>query len=301
MPEESKNNGFWDIMKDGKSFMIMIVIIVLFILITSTILAPIITKSGIGDKDLVITFIGVLATFIVIGNFAQVSEIRHNMERDLDKAKAEITTSKTNIKDLKKAIETLQENLPKQNDDLKNEITKLDNAIKQQKDGIELSIKNSSDADKLFAREEIDKVRNSFFDYRMLSLALAFTNYGEMEKVLLLFKKLLYAPEKNVYLITIQNGQSITATAQKVEEGIEFFDKDQQVIDHSAIKTVDGFEMSYESLSILLEMYGDLRKQNTNQEYSGKKDIPTEDSKKSDDDTDETSFKANDNIKNPES
>lgn len=267
----------------------VILLIIIFIIITSTTLVPCIACSKISEEGLIITFIGVLATFIVIGNFAQVSEIRHNMERDLDKTKVDINTARTDITDLKKAIETLQENLPKQNDDFKNEITKLDNAIKQQKDGIELSIKNSSDADKLFAREEIDKVRNSLFDYKMLSLALAFTSYGEMEKVLLLFKKLLYAPEKNVYLITLQDGQSITATAQKVEEGIEFYDKDQQVIDHSAIKTVDGFEMSYESLSILLEMYGDLRAQN-NQEYSDKKDVLTDDNK-SQSETEESSFK----------
>jgi len=42
-----------------------------------------ISHSVISNESIVLTFIGILATFIVVGNFAQVSEIRNNFDKQV--------------------------------------------------------------------------------------------------------------------------------------------------------------------------------------------------------------------------
>lgn len=97
-----------------------------------------ISKIVITNESIVLTFVGILATFIVVGNFAQVSEIR-NITRTL-------------IRDLEKKTQTKIEELEKLHDKLTDATRKLEK-IEKQTNFI------SAEAYRLFGNVALDKKR----------------------------------------------------------------------------------------------------------------------------------------------
>ena len=90
--------------KNWKSLLVIAFTIVGFILFTTSFLAPIITWAKIGDKSLIISFIGVLATFVVVGNFAQTSYILSETKEKLQGYEERIKKGE----DASKKVETLE-------------------------------------------------------------------------------------------------------------------------------------------------------------------------------------------------
>ncbi|MBO7469717.1 MAG: hypothetical protein J6T81_06265 [Bacteroidales bacterium] len=70
-----------------------------FIVLEAVLTAVIaINVKSIGDNSLVLAFIGILATFVVISNYAQMLEIRHRAEKEIDKIKYEVSEINKKLK-----------------------------------------------------------------------------------------------------------------------------------------------------------------------------------------------------------
>ena len=79
----------WQFIKEYAAVIILAILLILFVFYIVTPLAKV-------DNDgLVIAFIGVLATFIVIGNFAQTAAIKTDIESKLDQVSTELNKVKS--------------------------------------------------------------------------------------------------------------------------------------------------------------------------------------------------------------
>lgn len=87
-----------------------------------------IDKSVLTNESIVLTFIGILATFIVVGNYAQVSEIKNEFSSKIN----DIRIDKEAIEETKKEIEQAKEEIEK----TKKEIEQAKEEIEQAKTDI---------------------------------------------------------------------------------------------------------------------------------------------------------------------
>ncbi len=101
---ESENKPNW---------MIVAVFILVCILIASVILGIWCEKMKINDNNVIIGFIGVLATFVVVGNYAQTVDMRNQTENKIKKLERQLKEAKKQLGDAKKVNDGLSETLEK--------------------------------------------------------------------------------------------------------------------------------------------------------------------------------------------
>lgn len=244
---------FKDIFNSGKNFIMVMATIVIFILITTTCLAPIITKAEIDDKSLIITFIGVLATFVVIGNFAQVSEIRHNVEQDLAQKKIDIEKAQTTANGLKNEVDTNSTNIM----NVDKRIEKLERSTDKQLDDLTATITEQRDIHKLYTQDAVNKALKYLENYKFLVLNQIVTLYGETNSVVSLLMKLHKRSEQEEYVIQVSaNADIIKASAKIFDDKIEFYE-DKKLIDSETIESIDRIQIKARALFTLYSLYSD--------------------------------------------
>lgn len=290
MADENKNSGFWDIMKDGRSFIVIIVLIVLFILITSGILAPIVQHFGVEDNNIIITFIGVLATFVVVGNFAQVSEIRHRMEQDLEQKKEDIIKAQIDIATLKDKLGEVKTALTSHEENRQNDINNLKQYSQTQVKNLETQIEQKVEAHKSQISEALGKQRGAIEDYKWYVVVFGATLYGDTDDVIQLLLKLNTHTKESLFRLDLREGEPVNANVYISDNEITFY-YEGKYIENELIIAVDGIKISAQSLFHLYQLYEDAVIMGNLKEYSDKGDVQTDDDK-SQDEVDETSFKA---------
>lgn len=101
---ESENKPNW---------MIVAVFVFVCILIASVISGIWCEKTKINDNNVIIGFIGVLATFVVVGNYAQTVDMRNQTENKIKKLEEQLNEAKKQLGDAKKVNDGLSETLEK--------------------------------------------------------------------------------------------------------------------------------------------------------------------------------------------
>lgn len=101
---ESKNKPNW---------MIVVVFILVCILIAAVISGIWCEKLKINENNVIIGFIGVLATFVVIGNYAQTADMRDRTESKIKELERQLKEAKKQLGDAKKVNDGLSETLEK--------------------------------------------------------------------------------------------------------------------------------------------------------------------------------------------
>ena len=71
--------------------------VILFIMLVFMIFLEITGQLHLKDSSLVISFFGILATFVVIGNYSQVKDIKQDTHDEINKIKQEITDNFNNL------------------------------------------------------------------------------------------------------------------------------------------------------------------------------------------------------------
>lgn len=99
---ESENKPNW---------MIVAVFILVCILIASVILGIWCEKMKINDNNVIIGFIGVLATFVVVGNYAQTVDMRNQTENKIKKLEEQLNEAKKQLGDAEKLNSELSETI----------------------------------------------------------------------------------------------------------------------------------------------------------------------------------------------
>lgn len=99
---ESENKPNW---------MIVAVFIFVCILIASVILGIWCEKMKINDNNVIIGFIGVLATFVVVGNYAQTVDMRNQTENKIKKLEKQLNEAKKQLGDAEKLNNDLAETI----------------------------------------------------------------------------------------------------------------------------------------------------------------------------------------------
>jgi len=99
---ESENKPNW---------MIVAVFIFVCILIASVILGIWCEKMKINDNNVIIGFIGVLATFVVVGNYAQTVDMRNQTENKIKKLEEQLNEAKKQLGDAEKLNNDLSETI----------------------------------------------------------------------------------------------------------------------------------------------------------------------------------------------
>ena len=177
------------------------------------------TPSGKIDNDgLVIAFIGVLATFIVVGNFAQTSRIEEQLKtliNDLDKR---VVVCETNDKQ----IPTIKENLT---------------TLRQQKERIDNLENEFHESSQPLDKKDLARVLKLFIGRE-----------GDVRKYMQLYAKFLNPDSR--YFVEFINGEKeqITIRYDEYENDIEYFNIFSYSINPAYIRRISGLPFVHEDI-----------------------------------------------------
>ena len=203
--------------KNWKSLLVIAFTIVGFILLTTSCLAPIITWAKIGDKSLIITFIGVLATFVVVGNFAQTSYILSETKEKLQGYEERIKKGE----DASKKVETIE--------------TKVETAE---------NILNSLSNQKPLIEEK---------DLAKLLIIFKYYYSARFFEQLYLYNMLQRAD--SVYPLKMKDNSDLEAKIYlNADNNIEFKTTDDKPINMDDIITVKGVKFNYDNLNYVYQL-----------------------------------------------
>ncbi len=202
--------------KNWKSLLVIAFTIVGFILLTTSCLAPIITWAKIGDKSLIITFIGVLATFVVVGNFAQTSYILSETKEKLQGYEERIKKGE----DASKKVETIE--------------TKVETA--------ENILNSLSNQKPLIEEKDLAKL-----------LKILIGPEGMAVEQLYLYNMLQRAD--SVYPLKMKDNSDLEAKIYlNADNNIEFKTTDDKPINMDDIITVKGVKFNYDNLNYVYQL-----------------------------------------------
>lgn len=173
------------------------------------------TTSGISDNgSLVISFIGVLATFIVIGNFAQTSRIEESLKEENSKLKERIRGCEQNIKTLNQTTKDIGKNA---------------SAIDEQKTRIDKLIQELHSTSPSLNKKDLARLLKLFIGKE-----------GDIRKYMHLYAKFLNPESK--YLVEFANNEKRQITLRYIAESGElvFLDDVFKKVPHDNIRNVSG-------------------------------------------------------------
>lgn len=268
MPEEKKDNmkGFWQTLV----ITIAVMLLAIFgVFVIHTWIVPNNTTLSDANLTIVLSFIGVLATFIVIGNFAQVSDIRHQMEQDIEDIKTkEIDPIKTGLDTTKRTVIGHTTSIT----DIGTRLNGIDTRI----EGIDTIISSNKAANEKYSQEQVTsesiRLRASFKQYKRLVIETIFASYGDVSKVENTINKLMSPKEEDNFSVYVYrnggNSTTITTKATLTEKGINFVNDAGESIAISSIRKIDGIEIKPQQLFKLYCLYQDTMTI-TMEDYSG--------------------------------
>ena len=220
-------------------------------------------KLSDANLTIVLSFIGVLATFIVIGNFAQVSDIKRSMEQDLDKKSSDIEAINNKAIQLRNAIKAQSSRLGK-----------LESYTTKHVEDLFLTINEQSDADRLYAKDEItketNKIRYNLQNAEKLILTTILTIHQDYEAIFQLLVRLSKCSVNDLFTITVVNDQqerTLQVTALITENNINFYHNKQRIAPET-IKSVEGTSIIFPVLLAIFQLYQDIYAENQQKEYS---------------------------------
>ena len=242
---------------------VTIIVVTLFVIwFVSFVLGSCKFHEQIGDPNnlnltILLSFIGILATFVVIGNYAQVSDIRRSTEQDLDKKKNDIDALNSQVCQLKKEVEELSAKLAELNGNIPE---------------IESVIKERSEEDRLYAFNEIQKesskIQRGSKNTKRLLLSSILSFYDKTGAVLTLLDKLSKCKETDTFSIGIKNRKNKQkVTVRILDDSISFYRGNQQVASRM-IENIDDAEITVSVLKGLYQLYRDILVEKSPQDYS---------------------------------
>lgn len=201
-----------------------VVIIVLLVMLVGVVLFSYYRGDHVvhltGDS-LVLTFIGILATFIVVGNAQQVREIRNDMRDELKEINNTINNNKQDIEtscnDQIKKVRANVKNLCEEQKEQKEQLVQAQKTIKENKSDINTKIEQIEDTlEKLSTTivENIDKIEQLAIDTHKISqnikelmFGILLLNVDDTSKLLI---DLLFE-EKPFYSVETEDGKTFHA------------------------------------------------------------------------------------------
>lgn len=242
---------------------------VLVVYLIHKLVVPIHVPLSDTNLTIVLSFIGVLATFIVIGNFAQVSDIRRQMEQDLAQKKIVIDNVKTTADDLKKEldkhtteIETTKQRVDQLKEKTNNDIIDLKETIDYQ-----------SDYDRTIAQDKLegesDKLQNTINNYKQLVFDTIIGSFDDIDGVQGLLIKLSKATAETTFILseTITPKKTKSATVKISSKELSFYEG-EVLVSEKKIKTIDGVRITIYNLFVLYRLYCDLTAIRNKEQYS---------------------------------
>lgn len=271
----TENNKFWH------SLVLAIAVMLLAIFGVWIIQSHVVPSSvPLTDANLtiVLSFIGVLATFIVIGNFAQVSDIRRSMEQDLEKKKIEIDKLQTRINKISGTAGDLSFSLI----DLHNEFKKFGGDYEKQIEDLVETIKTDGEYKESYINDKIHEMAKTIYKYKMLAIDAIIMKIGNIEKIKNLLQKINEATSDTSFIISYKGTSDKTAkkindATCKIENLQIFFYQGEEPIATSTIKEIDGCKLNILELTAIYKLYCDAYSQKKQTEFSDN-DITYEDS-----------------------
>lgn len=242
---------------------------VLVVYLINRLVMPIHIPLSDANLTIVLSFIGVLATFIVIGNFAQVSDIRRQMEQDLAQKKIIIDNVKTTANDLKKKldthtteIETTKQRIDQLKEKTNNDIIDLKETIDYQSD-----YNRTVAQDKL--EGESDKLQNTINNYKQLVFDTVIGSFDDVKGVQSLLIKLSKATAETTFILSekVTSKNTKSATVKISQKELSFYEG-EVLVSEKKIKTIDGVRITIYNLFVLYRLYCDLTAIRNKEQYS---------------------------------
>ena len=273
MGEEKENmNGFWQTL----AIAIAVMLLAIFgVFIIHKWIVPNDTTLSDANLTIVLSFIGVLATFIVIGNFAQVSDIRRRMEQDIEDIK------KNKIDPIETGLDTTKGTVAGHTTSFTDIGARIDGvdasieSINTRLDGIDTTILSNKEANERYAQEQVSaeslRLRTTLKQYKRLVIETIFASYGDVSKVENTINKLMSPKEEDNFSIYVyRNGgnSTITTKATLTEKEINFVNEAGDTIATSSIRKIDDIEIKPQQLFKLYCLYQDTMSI-TIEDYSG--------------------------------
>lgn len=236
-----------------------VVIIILLVMLVGVVLFSYFRGNHVvhltGDS-LVLTFIGILATFIVVGNAQQVREIRNDMHEELDGIKEVAEKNKESIEisfnnQIKKVGQNLR-NVNKEQREQKERLAEIQHKIAKdssdinikmkqiQDEAVELKCKVDDDADKI--EQLVSDTYKFYKNIKELLYGILLLNDDDTSKLLV---DLLF-DEKTFYTIETTEGNTIQAVIS-VGATLQFIDPNTNEIIEDICK-ING--LMYDSICI---------------------------------------------------
>lgn len=242
----------------------ILTIIVILICITFRFSVPF---GKIDNDGLVIAFIGVLATFIVIGNYAQISHIEDKFEKAIDDYEKTIYGYKKDIEDYKNGINGQINRIPGIEHSLEEDsirVTYCENGIRE--------LQEHSASSQPLTKKELASLLKLFIGKE-----------GDVRKYMQLYAKMTFPNSR--YMVELNEGQKTQITIQYDESKHEvFFIKSKfNEIRHSDIKLISGLPFHYEDISFAYKLLNEINTGYSETYYS-------EINKEDDSETDEASI-----------
>lgn len=263
MADENKENmsGFWQTLVIAISVMLLAIFGVFAI---HKWIVPNDVALSDANLTIVLSFIGVLATFIVIGNFAQVSDIRRKMEQDIENIKTkEIEPIKTGLGTIEGKVAGHTTSIT----DIGTRIAGIDASIgriNSRIDDVNATIAQNKEANEKYAQEQVSaeslRIRTTLKQYKRLVLESLFASYGDVKKVEAIINKLSSLGDEDnffLYVYRARANSTITAKATLTEKGIVFSDEAGNPISVSSIKKIDSIDIKPQQLYTLYCIYQD--------------------------------------------
>lgn len=215
--------------------LIVLGIIIILIFAVYYFVTPI---GKIENSSLILSFIGVLATFVVVGNFAQTSHIANEMNTRIDNNQK---TLETKINDEKKDIETkintAQTATDRQIEELKNRVQKLEDCCTERKNEIDSL---------LHSIQQTDNMTNNLD--MALFLRLFIGNGTDVQKAMRLYYKLLNG--ESIYYLQLKNGHEVQCTMKMEDKPIFYsYPKKQITYNGKQIDKISG--VTYDEKNII--------------------------------------------------
>lgn len=216
------------------------------------------------NLTIVLSFIGVLATFIVIGNFAQVSDIRRQMEQNLEDIKTK------EIGSIKTGLHTLDEKIIEHTASITGLNTQVNGvdasivAINARIDGIDETIASNKESYEKYAQEQVSeesvRLRVALKQYKRLVIEALFASYGDIVKVENAINKLISPLNEDTFTLGVygKNGyKTIITKAKLTNKDLIFTDEEGEQVAASSIRKIDSIDIKPHQLYKLYCLYQD--------------------------------------------
>lgn len=231
------------------------------------------------SESLILTFVGILATFIVVGNAQQVREVKTDMHEELRERKEDLNAkiqelrneinnkcseNSNQISNLSTDFSEEKRNVHDVLDQLRRRQEETSQNVLQYKEEVSADINHNSekceDNTKRIERNEVD-VYNLKNKYETVSKSVVniihsilILNADDTSQLLLM----LLFQNKTFYKIQLDNEETIQAAILYENENLLFIDTSaDEIIDNSRIQSIEG--LRYDSARVL-ELYGSIQK-----------------------------------------